>query len=325
MGRADRSRDFAKKRNAQQRELIKAVRKDNDADDEEGSPKGSPRSAQQHKAPKSLQKAAPDAQSLFGDPVAWERAANTALIAAKRLLEQDASDANKQRYLQLKEEYKAAQKAKQLNAGPPKKNKPKGEKLCFKFQKGDCSRGDTCKFRHALAAAEEGAPAEEEDKWTCETCSITISSTMREAHEKSKKHAKKEKLAALLQEGQVTAVEDLMFTCYACQITIAASAQAAHEQGKKHCLRTESFKRGDWFCTACGQHNFASKTSCIAPRCHKPKPEDDIIEQQMASAARGAGSAAGKKRKREGDDDDEEEADGGSDAATISDQGSDDE
>lgn len=270
-----------------------------------------------------------DAQRLFGDPVAWEKSANTALITAKRLLENDASEANKQRYLELKEEYKAAQKAKQLNA-PSKKNKKKasGEKVCYKFQKGECSRGDSCKFRHSQAVEEE----HEEHMWTCLTCSVTLAATMRDAHERGKKHVRKARLAEQLRNN-VTTLEDLMYKCHACQITIAASAREAHEQGKKHRLRTAGFKRGDWFCVTCGQHNFASKASCVAPRCHASKPDEAMIAEQLASATRGGG----KKRKRESEEDQREdkiraatgrgEGDVGAAAEesdeTVSDQGSD--
>jgi len=309
MGRADRSKAFANSRNTKQREQLKTL-KDQGAVAKAAAPKASE---------------AADAQELFGDPVAWEKAANTALIAAKRELEKEPNEENKARYLELKEEYKTAQKAKQANAGaaPAKKKAKGGEQLCFKFQRGECSRGTSCKFKHAAEKAEEAEELSgEEAKWTCETCQITIEATTRETHESSKKHLKKQKLAEKLAAGST--LDELMYTCHACQITIGLSAKAAHDQGKKHLLRTGDFKRGDWFCTACGQHNFASKTSCVGIRCHKPKPDEEIIAQQASSAVQGAA----KKRKREAEEKEAAkvaEALQESDGDTISDQGSDQE
>jgi len=175
--------------------------------------------------------------SIFdkSDPVAWEKAVNVALTAAKKewMVDRE-SEELEQRYLALKEEYKTAAKAKQSLAPP--------------------------KPRKKVKAAEQS-----EISWTCLLCRVTLPAASRETHEAGRKHLKRTAAAEANKE-----VAELMWTCEVCNITIAASAQQMHEAGKKHSARMAIWKKGDWFCE-CGQHNYASKKSCIRAGCHAPR------------------------------------------------------
>jgi len=118
-----------------------------------------------------------DAQALFGDPVVWEKKANTAVVMAKRAMKEDRRNETPNlnpnpapglkdpdnfelvnKYQEAKKEYVAAAAAKRAVAPVSAKKKAPPSKICFKFESGECTRGDTCKFIHDIA--EKGIEAE---------------------------------------------------------------------------------------------------------------------------------------------------------------------
>jgi len=192
------------------------------------------------------------------DPVAWEKAANVALTAAKRECEKHPKDEQrKRRYTTLKEDYKAAAKAKsEANAGaaskssiPKKKSKP-----CNQFlETGSCQYGAKCRFSHEIVAAAPAVTEGDDEDWKCPTCELNIKVFEKDAHNKTRRHLK----ALNLQEKTT-----LVWRCIPCQVTIGASMRATHEAGKKHAYKVRDAKAGDWFCL-CGQHNYSTKTICV--------------------------------------------------------------
>jgi hypothetical protein len=245
-------------------------------------------------APKTEEAAAVVDKAAEPSPAVVDKAAEHAEEAAAVV---DAADGSEGSMLNI-----ACQKAKAAHVAAPK-----DESLATAYKSAKAAFRAFQQAREASRRERaDPAAAQDDAKWTCEICNVTIKNVdghAQKVHLEGKAHKRKAAAAALAAASTASEKAALgVFECKLCSCTGPLAARATHEAGAKHVARlaeivalweTDALKYGDWVCVQHGahvQHNYASKAVCRRATCDATREQGVPFEEvrRLAQAARRA-------------------------------------